>query len=66
MVSFSLRQRIFLLLLQAPSPVSFHLSQFESRSAPTRSRDALPELSLRQSLQPSVSKALEVLFASKK
>ena len=28
MVSFSLRQRIFYLLLQDPTPVSFHLSQF--------------------------------------
>jgi hypothetical protein len=28
MVSFSLRQRISYLLLQDPSPVSFHLSQF--------------------------------------
>ena len=29
MVSFSLRQRIFYLLLQDPTPVSFHLSQFD-------------------------------------
>ena len=28
MVSFSLRQRIFYLLLKDPTPVSFHLSQF--------------------------------------
>ena len=28
MVSFSLRQRIFYLLLQDPTSVSFHLSQF--------------------------------------
>lgn len=28
MVSFSLRQRIFYLLLRDPAPVSFHLSQF--------------------------------------
>ena len=28
MVSFSLRQRIFYFLLQDPTPVSFHLSQF--------------------------------------
>ena len=31
MVSFSLRQRIFYLLLQDPSPVSFHLSQFAAK-----------------------------------
>jgi hypothetical protein len=30
MVSFSLRQRIFYFLLQDPTPVSFHLSQFEA------------------------------------
>jgi len=28
MVSFSLRQHIFYLLLKDPTPVSFHLSQF--------------------------------------
>ena len=32
MVSFSLRQRIFYLLLQDPTPVSFHLSQFAGGS----------------------------------
>jgi hypothetical protein len=33
MVSFSLRQRIFYFLLQDPTPVSFHLSQFVERRA---------------------------------
>ena len=34
MVSFSLRQRISSLLLQDPTPVSFHLSQFDQREKP--------------------------------
>jgi hypothetical protein len=46
MVSFSLRQRIFYFLLQDPTPVSFHLSQFVMDSAVKKYHITLPDRQL--------------------
>jgi hypothetical protein len=61
MVSFSLRQRIFYLLLQDPTPVSFHLSQFVVREVSRKfltapSKSVLLRLGGQNEAGPSVAR----------